>query len=80
VADKLFDRHEGWWVRPCARGPAFRVIGVMEKKGDSAFGSQDNVVLIPMTTARTRIVRRGADRWMWSWPRRSIRNPSCWHG
>jgi putative ABC transport system permease protein len=59
VADKLFDRHEGL-VGETIRieNQPFRVIGVMEKKGGSAFGSQDDVVLIPMTTARTRIIRR----------------------
>ena len=63
VADKLFDRHEGL-IGETVRieGQPFRVIGVMEKKGGSAFGSQDDVVLIPMTTARTRIVRRATDR------------------
>jgi putative ABC transport system permease protein len=63
VADKLFDRHVGL-VGETVRieGQPFRVIGVMEKKGGSAFGSQDNVVLIPMTTARTRIVRRATNR------------------
>jgi len=63
VADKLFDRHEGLigeMVR--IEGQPFRVIGVLEKKGGSAFGSQDDVILIPMTTARTRIVHRSADR------------------
>ncbi len=63
VADKLFDRHEGL-VGETVRieGQPFRVIGVMEKKGGSAFGSQDDVVLIPMSTARTRIVRRSINR------------------
>jgi putative ABC transport system permease protein len=63
VADKLFDRHEGL-VGETVRieGQPFRVIGVMEKKGGSAFGSEDDIVLIPMTTARTRIVRRSTDR------------------
>jgi putative ABC transport system permease protein len=63
VADKLFDRHEGL-IGETVRieGQPFRVIGVMEKKGGSAFGSQDDVVLIPMTTARARIVRRSTDR------------------
>jgi putative ABC transport system permease protein len=62
VADKLFDRHEGL-VGEMVRieGQPFRVIGVMEKKGGSAFGSQDDVILIPMTTARTRIVRRSTN-------------------
>jgi putative ABC transport system permease protein len=59
VADKLFDRHEGL-VGEMVRieNQPFRVIGVMEKKGGSLFGSQDDVVMIPMTTARTRILRR----------------------
>ena len=63
VADKLFDRHEGL-IGETVRieGQPFRVIGILEKKGGSAFGSQDDVVLIPMTTARTRIVRRATDR------------------
>ncbi len=63
VADKLFDRHEGLIGETIRiEGQPFRVIGVMEKKGGSAFGSQDDVVLIPMTTARTRIVRRSINR------------------
>ncbi len=63
VADKLFDRHEGL-VGETVRieNQPFRVIGILEKKGGSAFGSQDDVVLIPMTTARTRIVRRATNR------------------
>jgi putative ABC transport system permease protein len=63
VADKLFDRHEGL-VGETVRieNQPFRVIGILEKKGGSAFGSQDDVVLIPMTTARTRIVRRAIGR------------------
>jgi putative ABC transport system permease protein len=63
VADKLFNRHEGL-VGETVRieGQPFRVIGVMEKKGGSAFGSQDDFVFIPLTTARTRIVKRANDR------------------
>ncbi len=59
VAEKLFGRREGL-VGETVRieGQPFRVIGVMEEKGGGAFGSQDNVVFIPMTTARTRIIRR----------------------
>jgi len=33
----------------------FRVIGVMEKKGGSSFGSQDEIAIVPMTTAQTRL-------------------------
>lgn len=63
VADKLFDRHEGL-VGETVRieNQPFRVIGVLEKKGGSAFGSQDDVVIIPMSTARSRIVRRSSGR------------------
>jgi putative ABC transport system permease protein len=34
---------------------AFRVIGVMESRGGSSFGSEDNVVYIPLSTAQTRM-------------------------
>ncbi len=33
----------------------FRVIGVMEKKGGTAFSDEDDVVFIPLTTAQTRL-------------------------
>ncbi|MBN1937473.1 MAG: ABC transporter permease [Anaerolineae bacterium] len=33
----------------------FRVIGVMQKKGGSAFSDEDDVILIPLTTAQTRL-------------------------
>ena len=35
----------------------FRVIGVMEEKGGSGFGDQDNVVFVPLTTAQARLFR-----------------------
>ena len=33
----------------------FRVVGVMEKKGGTAFSDEDDVVFIPLTTAQTRL-------------------------
>jgi putative ABC transport system permease protein len=33
----------------------FKVIGVMKEKGGSAFGSEDDVVFIPLTTLQTRL-------------------------
>ncbi len=33
----------------------FRVIGIMERKGGSGFGDQDNVVFVPLTTAQARL-------------------------
>jgi putative ABC transport system permease protein len=63
VAEKLFYRRGGS-VGETVRveGQPFRVIGIMKEKGGSAFGSQDNVVLVPISTARTRIVKRFDDR------------------
>jgi len=34
----------------------FRVIGVMEEKGGSSFGSQDEALFVPLTTMQTRLV------------------------
>ncbi len=63
LADKLFDRRDGL-VGEIIRveGQPFRVIGVLKSKGGSTFGSQDNVLLVPMTTATARLVRRNNDR------------------
>jgi putative ABC transport system permease protein len=41
-------------------GQPFRVIGVLESKGGGAFGSEDNQVLVPFTTAQARLIRRSA--------------------
>jgi putative ABC transport system permease protein len=59
VADKLFDRRDGL-VGETVRieGQPFKVIGVLESKGGSSFGSQDDVVMIPLSTAQARIIRR----------------------
>lgn len=63
VADNLFDRREaitGETIR--IEGQPFRVIGVLEEKGGGAFGSQDNIVLVPFTTAQARLIRRSRER------------------
>jgi putative ABC transport system permease protein len=39
-------------------GQPFRVIGVLESKGGSSFSNQDDRVLVPMTTAQARLLRR----------------------
>lgn len=59
VADKLFDRRDGL-VGETIRidGQPFRIIGVLESKGGGSFGSQDNVILVPFSTAQTRLIRR----------------------
>jgi len=37
------------------KGIPFRVIGVLEEKGGSEFGDTDDTILVPMTTAQTRL-------------------------
>jgi putative ABC transport system permease protein len=39
-------------------GDPFTVIGVLESEGGSNFGSEDNKILLPLTTTRTRLVSR----------------------
>ena len=42
-------------------GQPFRVIGVLETKGGGAFGSEDNQVIVPFTTAQARLIRRSTN-------------------
>ncbi len=59
LAEKLFGRAQGL-IGATVRieGQPFRVIGILERKGGSAFGSQDNSVIVPITTAQTRLIPR----------------------
>lgn len=59
TADNLFGRHDGI-VGETIRieGQPFRVIGVLVAKGGGAFGSEDNGVYIPFTTAQARLIKR----------------------
>jgi putative ABC transport system permease protein len=59
VADKLFGRKEGL-VGETVRieGQPFRVIGVLESKGGSSFSNEDDRVIVPLTTAQVRLLRR----------------------
>ncbi len=60
TADALFGRREGVTGETIRiEGQPFRVIGVLAAQGGSAFGSQDDRVLVPLTTAQTRLMRRG---------------------
>jgi putative ABC transport system permease protein len=59
VADKLFGRKEGLTGETVRiEGQPFRVGGVLEQKGGSAFSNEDNRVIVPLTTAQTRLLRR----------------------
>jgi len=61
VADTLFSRREGL-VGETVRieGQPFRVIGVLGERGGGMMGSQDNTILVPFTTAQTRLLRRSS--------------------
>jgi putative ABC transport system permease protein len=64
TADKLFGRTSGL-VGETVRveGQPFRVIGVLEERGGSSFNNQDDLLLVPISTAQTRLLRRStADR------------------
>jgi putative ABC transport system permease protein len=63
VADKLFGRRLGITGETIRiEGQPFRVIGVLAPKGGGSFGSEDDLILIPISTARERIIRRSRDR------------------
>jgi putative ABC transport system permease protein len=56
LAETLFghtDGISGETVR--INGQPFRVIGVLESKGGGAFGSEDNQMIVPLTTAKARL-------------------------
>ena len=62
VAKKLFNRTEGV-VGETIRisGQPFKVIGLLASKGGSPFTSEDNSVLVPISTAQARLMRRNSD-------------------
>lgn len=63
VAEKLFESYEsplGAIVR--INGISFEVIGVLPESGQGGFGNPDNTVLIPLSTAQTRVGKAGAFR------------------
>ncbi|MGD8813122.1 MAG: ABC transporter permease [Anaerolineales bacterium] len=59
AAESLFGRSQGV-VGETIRieGQPFRVVGVTEAKGGSRFNNEDNRVLVPLTTAQSRLLRR----------------------
>ena len=59
AADKLFGRHEGLLgLTLRIENQPFRIIGVLSPKGGGSFGSQDNVILVPFSTAQARLIHR----------------------
>ncbi len=63
VADQLFGRKDnlvGESIR--VEGLPFKVIGVLASKGGGSFGSQDNVILVPFSTAQVRLLHGNQQR------------------
>jgi putative ABC transport system permease protein len=59
VAENLFGRTAGLAGETVRiEGQPFRVIGVLESKGGSGFSNEDDRVIVPLTTAQTRLLRR----------------------
>jgi putative ABC transport system permease protein len=59
VADRLFGRKEGLTGETIRiEGQPFTILGVLESKGGSGFGNQDDRILVPLTTAQMRLLRR----------------------
>ena len=59
IADKLFGHRDGIigeTIRLVSQ--PFKVIGVLTPQGGSAFGSEDNEVIIPLATAQARLLNR----------------------
>jgi len=63
VAEKLFATNEspvGETIR--ISGMTFEVVGVLPASGEGGFGNPDNTVLVPLSTAQTRLGHAGAFR------------------
>ncbi len=59
VAEELFGRTDGvTGQRVRIEGQPFTVIGVLAQKGGTGFTNEDDRVLVPLTTAQARLLRR----------------------
>ncbi len=59
VAESLFGRTEGLEGETIRiEGQPFRVLGILESRGGSGFSNEDDQILVPLTTAQTRLLRR----------------------
>jgi putative ABC transport system permease protein len=57
VADQLFGHRDGLVGETVRiKGQPFRVLGVLSPQGGSAFGSAENQVIVPLTTAQSRLL------------------------
>ena len=63
VAKQLFSRTDGLAGESIrVEGLPFKVIGVLASKGGGAFGSEDNVILVPFATAQLRLLHGNQQR------------------
>jgi putative ABC transport system permease protein len=63
TADNLFGQHEGVTGRTIrVNGQPFRVIGVLASQGGSGFQNPDDQIIVPLTTAQSRLVSRRSVR------------------
>ncbi|UCD99222.1 MAG: ABC transporter permease [Chloroflexota bacterium] len=59
TAEKLFGRTSGMTGETIRiEGQPFRIIGVLEERGGSSFNNEDDLILVPISTAQTRLLRR----------------------
>jgi len=59
AADALFGQHAGITGETIRiGGQPFRILGVLASRGGGAFGTEDNRVIIPFTTAQARVIQR----------------------
>ncbi len=60
IADSLFGHRDGL-IGETVRlnGQPFRIIGVLAPQGGSAFGSADNQIIVPLSTAQARLLAGG---------------------
>jgi putative ABC transport system permease protein len=61
TAENLFGRTAGLIGETLRiEGQPFRIIGVLEERGGSSFNNEDDVIQVPISTARTRLLRRSS--------------------
>ena len=59
TANNLFKTTEGVVGQTIRiEGQPFRIMGLLTPKGGGAFGSQDDIILIPFSTAQARLIRK----------------------
>jgi putative ABC transport system permease protein len=62
VAEALFGHADGVTGETVRiEGQPFRVLGVLESRGGGAFGSEDNQIIVPFSTAQARLINRSSN-------------------